>query len=440
MNDSIANESQKYPPLNVISLYAENVKTVRAVFLDLEGKTMFSIGGKNGAGKSTMLQCLMMSLMGGRVIPEDPIRHGERHAQVRTILGHNGDPVLTIELDLSVASKPRLVVKDATGSPIATPQTVLNTLYEHIGFDPLEFSKFDETKQRDIICRLVGLDFTEDDKQMAAATEARKKANSSVKEYDAKFKGMPTHKGVPAVETSVSDVLAELKAARAHNEVRKAALSTVGTARGKVSAAEKLVVDLEKELAEARDALVAQRKNQTDAESALSALAPANDTDALEKKAEEAEQTNQKVRANAARAEVEKKIREFETEAAKHDKQITDIKASRVKAISAAKFPVPELSFTVDGELLFNGSLLKEASAGQKLRLSVAIAIALNPTMKCITIQQGNLLDKASMTMIRDMAADAGVQVLMEMVSEDGAGCSVYIEAGELVETASAAE
>jgi len=111
-------------PVTLISLEAENVKTIRAARITPDGKRVFTIGGVNGAGKSTLIDCLRMSIMGGREIPDDPIRHGQRHAHVKTVLGRNGEPVLTVELELSAASKPRLVVRNAEGAPQSTPQGI----------------------------------------------------------------------------------------------------------------------------------------------------------------------------------------------------------------------------------------------------------------------------------------------------------------------------
>lgn len=425
--------------LTLISLEAENVKKLRAVLITPDGEPVFTIGGKNGAGKSTVIDCLKMSFMGGREIPSEPIRHGERHAMVRTVLGHRGEPLLTIELDMSLSGKPRLVVKNAEGTPISSPQTVLNTLYEHIGFDPLEFSRFDKDKQRAIIMRLAGLDFTELDVRLNTATEARKVANRLLKEQDAKHKGMPSFKDTPAEETTIAEVLRQLSTARAHNDARKTAVTAVGTAKGRVTSAQADVAEIERQLGEARASLVTKETALAAAEEALAALAPAQDTEAFEKQAETAEETNKKVRANAARAEIEKAIREHEAKAATHDQEIDAIAEEKLAAISKAKFPIPELKFDITAGLLLNGAPLDQASDGEKLRLSVAIAIALNPKLKILLIKQGNLLDAAARRMVAQMAHDAGAQVIMEIVSEDGAGCSVFIEEGELKEPAASA-
>jgi energy-coupling factor transporter ATP-binding protein EcfA2 len=427
-------------PVTLISLEAENVKTLRAVRVAPEsGKPVFTIGGVNGAGKSTLIDCLRMSIMGGREIPDDPIRHGQRHAHVKTVLGRNGEAVLTIELDMAVASKPRLVVRNAEGAPQSGPQGILNELYEHVAFDPLEFSRFDKEKRAEIIMRLAGLDFKDQDARIAKATELRKLANAKLKEADTKFKSMPEHRGVPAEETSVKDVLQKLSTARTHNEARKTAAAAIGTAKARATGADNLVAELEEELKAAKAAAVTRGAELKTAEEAFAALAPPQDVEAFEKQAETVEDTNRKVRENAARAAIEATIREQEVIAAGHDKSITEAQAEKKAAVAAAKFPIPELSYDLNLGLLLNDAPLEQASDGQKLRLSVAIAIALNPMLNIMLIKQGNLLDAAGRKMIEEMAQAAGALVLMEMVSETGAGCSVFIEDGELRETAASA-
>jgi len=239
---------------------------------------------------------------------------------------------------------------------------------------------------------------------------------------------MPDHRGVPAEETSVKDVLTKLATARTHNDARKTAAAGVATAKVRKETAEKLVADLHAELIAAQGAVATRTAELKTSEESFAALAPAQGVEALEKQAETVEETNKKVRENAARVALELVIRDQEKIAAKHDKEIEDAQEEKQKAVAAAKFPIPELTYDLQLGLLLNDAPLDSASDGQKLRLSVAIAIALNPMLNIMLIKQGNLLEAAGRRMIEEMAEAAGALVLMEMVSEDGAGCSVFIE------------
>jgi len=76
------------------------------------------------------------------------------------------------------------------------------------------------------------------------------------------------------------------------------------------------------------------------------------------------------------------------------------------------------------------GVPFSQASSAEQLRVSVAMGLAMNPTLRVVLIRDGSLLDSASMQLIAEEAAKNKAQVWVERVSEDGAGCTVVIEDG----------
>jgi hypothetical protein len=70
--------------------------------------------------------------------------------------------------------------------------------------------------------------------------------------------------------------------------------------------------------------------------------------------------------------------------------QMDDRTAEKQAAIARAKMPVEGLSFG-DGEVLFNGIPLNQASSAEQLRVSVALAMAANPKLRVLRIQDGSL-------------------------------------------------
>jgi methylase of polypeptide subunit release factors len=154
------------------------------------------------------------------------------------------------------------------------------------------------------------------------------------------------------------------------------------------------------------------------------------------------EETNKKVRENAARADIEEQLESARAETARLDGEIDQCDAEKAEAMAAASFPVQGLSFREnDGSLLLNGLPLEQAAESQRIRLSVAIGFALNPRLKVLLVRQGSELDSNAMRLLAEIADEHGGQVWVERVSEDGAGCSVVLEDGEVrAEPARAAE
>ena len=100
--------------------------------------------------------------------------------------------------------------------------------------------------------------------------------------------------------------------------------------------------------------------------------------------------------------------------------------------IAAAKFPVEGLSLG-DEEVLINGHPFVQAAASQKIKTSVALAMAANPQIRVMRIMDGSLLDSDAMKMIADMAEANNFQIWLESVSE-GNGAGVIIEDGHVKE------
>ena len=65
----------------------------------------------------------------------------------------------------------------------------------------------------------------------------------------------------------------------------------------------------------------------------------------------------------------------------------------------------------------------------ERLKVSVAMGLAMNPELKILLIRDGSLLDAKSKATIAAMAAEAGGQLWVECVSKD-AECQIIIEDG----------
>ncbi len=111
--------------------------------------------------------------------------------------------------------------------------------------------------------------------------------------------------------------------------------------------------------------------------------------------------------------------------------------AAKAKAISAAKMPVPGLEFG-EGEILLNGLPFDQGSDAERLRTSIAIAMAANPKLRVIRVRDGSLLDDDAMKLLGEMAETSDMQVWVEVI-QTGSEVAVVMEDG-MVKVAEAAE
>lgn len=107
----------------------------------------------------------------------------------------------------------------------------------------------------------------------------------------------------------------------------------------------------------------------------------------------------------------------------------------RVVRLTADNFKrLVAVDITPDGDVVVvSGKNGAQASAAERLRVSMAIGMAASPTVRVARITDGSLLDSDGMKIVAALAAEHDMQVWVERVS-DGDGTGVRIEDGEVVE------
>jgi hypothetical protein len=125
-----------------------------------------------------------------------------------------------------------------------------------------------------------------------------------------------------------------------------------------------------------------------------------------------------------------------ERQAGELTQEIEAIDQKKADAIAAARMPVPGLGFGADGVVTLNGLPLDQASAAERLRVSVAIGLAMNPRLRVLLIRDASLLDRESMRQVAEMAKAAGAQLWVERVEVDDQ-TTVLIEDGQVAGGAS---
>jgi hypothetical protein len=432
--------------MRIVELRAENVKRLKAVTIRPDGSLVI-IGGRNAQGKTSVIDSIEMLLAGNKALPPDPVRHGAGSARIVADLGE-------LVVEKTITSKgTHLVVRNADGVQQKSPQGILDALCEKIAFDPLEFARMKPTDQDRLLKQVLGLDFSDLEADRQRIYDRRTELNKAAKQHEARADSLPHHPDAPAEEVSITELYAELERRReAVAEVARLG-QAVAVGDDDVFASERAlkeqaqrVVDLEAQVQLARLQLtraqehldqdrvrLAEYKKEHDA-----AKETCPDTKEIEAALLGAEETNRKVRENRERAGSMKAADEAKGAAKACTEAIDGIEATKAERLASAKFPVPGLGFGDLGPTL-DGVPLEQASDAQRLRLSVAIGLALNPKLKVLLVRDGSRLDDDGMTLLAKLAEEAGAQVWLERVG-DRDPCAVVIEDGEVVEAGAAAE
>src|SRR5690606_9517554 len=110
-------------------------------------------------------------------------------------------------------------------------------------------------------------------------------------------------------------------------------------------------------------------------------------------------------------------IDDLEGDAESLTSKIQAIDQQKADMLAKAPFPVCGLGFDENGVTL-NGLPFDQASSAERLRVSVAMGIALNPKLRVMLIRDGSLLDSDSLALVAQMAEEHDTQVWVERVSE----------------------
>lgn len=420
--------------LRVVKLSAENYKRLSAVEItpDLDAATV-TIAGRNAQGKSSVLDAIWAALSNTAAArgttTTRPIRDGEKTARVTVDLG---DIIVTRKWE---GDKNTLIVESADGARFPSPQKMLDDLIGRLSFDPLAFASLPAKAQQAELLQLVDLPFDPATLagQRQAAFNDRTDVGRTVRQLQGQLDGFSEiSDDVPDDLVSVADLLAELDGAISKQ-------TAVENAAGEVASAQEVVSAAKLEIEELQDKLISWNRRLAEAEERVSRatnrqanLPEPPEIESIRARIDGAEEINDAVRQKHQRQQI---LDLLDAEKSKQDAfttRIAELDKARTDGLAAATFPIDGLGFD-DAGVTYNGVPFAQASSAERLRVSVAMAMALNPKIRVIRIADGSLLDSENLAVIEAMAAEQGFQVWIEVVDETGA-IGVVIEDGAVKE------
>lgn len=420
--------------MKIVSLIAENVKRLTCVEITPDGNVV-QITGRNGQGKTSVLDSIWWALAGATHIQAAPIRKGADEARIRLDLG-----------DLKVTRTFRrktegdgfttsIAVEGAQGARFSSPQKMLDALLGELSFDPLAFARMGATpegrrKQFDTLRKFVpDVDFDDIDAQNRGDYERRTEVNRFATQERAAAHAIVTPPNTPAEPVDKSALVAQLDAAGKDNEQlvqrranRERLATQIATNRRAIEADKSRCDELLREIQQIRDRALQLQATTDDMQTRLDgaeALPAAKDTAPIVAAIAKADATNDNVRKLDERMKHTKRALQLEEEAEQLTKRMKERDEGKRKAIAAAKMPIPGLDFG-DGIVLLNGVPFDQASDAEQLEASVAIAAALNPKFRVIRIRDGSLLDDIAMARLAKFAAAQDMQIWIERVDSSG--------------------
>lgn len=438
MND----KEQTTPHQHIITLTARNVKRLKAVRITPDGNPVTVIGGRNAQGKSSVLDAIIYTLAGKRSEPKNVIRSGEEGASV---------VIDTEDFTISkrwTASGGAVTITTRDGSKVSKPQDALDAIIGRVCLDPLEFARMKPAEQSETLRKLTGLDTSAIEKERKRLYEERTIANREADRLRIRAEQAQKSRFVaPKEPINTASITERLQGVNKHNDAVMAAREALATHRDeiasdetRITAAKREVLRLESELAAAKTNLemladmlnIASRNDALALEVAKVEAMKPQSSEEIMRELQEAQETNKKVEANKQATALVVEAAEAKEKADLLTESIKKCDNEKARLIAEAKMPVQGLAIE-EGAVTFNGIPLDQASTAEQIRISCAIGLALNPTLRTLIVREGSLLDNDAMKMLAAIATENNAQIIMERVGVD-AHTSVIIEDGEIVE------
>ena len=457
--------------MRILRFEAEHIKKIQVVRITPSGH-VFEVSGKNGAGKTSILDSIWWALAGTRSHQPDPIQHGHDKGRIKLDLG-----VITVEREFKRQKAApgkqderittRLIVKTAKGLVMQSPQSILDQLLGALSFDPLAFARKSAVEQYQALQQACGVDLQSIDRLNEEDYLARTIANRTAKEKRAAADNISVPAQVPE-RIDVAALVAErkrrekLNGARGHAIARRESLErqveAVEQDKSRVvadSAAAKMATErFDDEQAAALNRFRAEQAEESLARVSMlgrygeqiagckASLGALPEPPAQEVFSDIDEQIEQAGTVNAAAHEAERQSRDLgrlereyedaEDESIKLTEAMEGRKRDAAKAVEKAALPIPGLSLD-NGQVSLDSVPFGQASDADQLRASCAIAMRDNAKLRVLRIRDGSLLDDDSMQILADMATAADFQIWVERVIPSGQD-GITIEDGRVKE------
>jgi predicted ATP-dependent endonuclease of OLD family len=414
--------------IKINKLEIENVKRVKAVKIEPTQNGLTVIGGKNGQGKTSILDSIAWALGGDRFRPSDPQRTG-------SVIPPNLHMVMSNGLIVERKGKNSdLKVIDPNGQKGG--QQLLNEFVEQLALDLPKFMQSTSKEKANTLLQIIGVG-----KQLAELELKeneiynQRRAIGQIADQKKKFaKEQPYYSNVPKELISASEMIKQQQDILARNGENQRKRENVDSIRRNIAILDAQIEQQEQKIKDEQEKLQALRNKRSsvngDLQIAEMSAVDLHDesTAELEENIANIEVINRKVRANLDKDKAEEDAQGYTDQYNKLTVEIDNIRQAKIDLLKGADLPLPGLN-VVDGELTYNGFKWDNMSGADQLKVSTAIVRKLNPNCGFVLLDKLEQMDLDTLQEFGQWLEQEGLQAIATRVST-GDECSIIIEDG----------
>lgn len=409
--------------IKINKLEIENVKRVKAVSLEPTQNGLTVIGGRNGQGKTSILDSIAWALGGNKYKPSQPHREG-------SVLPPNLQISLSNGLEIKRDGKNSdLKVIDPSGQKAG--QKLLDSFVEEFALNLPKFMESSNADKARTLLQIIGVgdklaEFEKKEQELYNERLVIGRVADQKKKFAAE---MTYFQEAPKELISVSELIQEQQAILAKNAENERLRGQRDNLKQRQVQLDSEIARLIEEKAKVDQQLEIAEKDALDLHD--------ESTEQLEYSISNTEEINRKVRANLDK---EKAEQDAQVEKEKYDNlsaQIDRIRLDKNQLLEDADLPLPGLS-VAEGELLYKGQRWDNMSGAEQLKVSTAIVRKLNPECGFILIDKLEQMDLDTLKEFGQWLEQEQLQAIATRVST-GDECSIIISDGYGEETEQAA-
>lgn len=419
--------------LKFLGLEIENFKNLEKRKVDIGGQSIMVIG-KNGTGKSSIIQALM-SPLNSKMLPTEPIKKGEERAKVSvTIGGNHFGSYSEYILDMYFTAKDkkgRLTVTNADGESVKSPATFIKGLIGNVSFDIMKWLHDDKANKLKTIKALTGVSDEIDiiDIQIKKTKDDRKYKKQRAEDLEAILNNhaftpqeidmysrtvdlLPIQQemaGIAKSQQNYDNVVNKVKEFNTNNDRLS---NSIADKQQEIARLMNQIEAMEHEISQAN--INIQKGNEWLSVHSRPSI------EAVNEKINQAILHNEKCSQIGNLASQQREMITCKEEANKMSIDIAALEDKKSSIISKSQFNIPGLTFTDDDIFLDNIPLEEgQINTARLFDVGTEVAIAMNPNLKAIFLHDASLFDKEALKVIIKKAEARGYQVIAELVSED---------------------